>query len=93
MTDSVTHFLYASSKRACERVAEALRREGFAVDVHQLDGGVWSIAALHSLMATSHIDDAEALVSGLAERAGVKYDGYERGRTSYAGDRRTRRPD
>lgn len=78
---TVTHFVYAASKQASERIAADLKRHGFAVEVRQADVGEWAITAVHSLPASADIDSVEEVVSALASEAGATYDGYERGRT------------
>ncbi|MGH2377208.1 MAG: ribonuclease E inhibitor RraB [Candidatus Limnocylindria bacterium] len=78
---TVTHFVYANSKEASERVATALKRHGFAVEVRESESPDWAITAVHSLPASAEIDSAEELVSRLASEVGATYDGYERGRT------------
>lgn len=78
--EGVTYRIYATSKKVCDRVARALQRQGFSVQVEQKDAGSWAIEAVLSVTPPERIEETEQLLSALASEMGATYDGYERGR-------------
>jgi hypothetical protein len=76
----VDQYLYFPNEEVANSVAEAMRRDGYSVEIEAPGSGVknWACIAKKPLMVTpSGLREVRGKLTVLAEQAGGEYDGWE----------------
>lgn len=75
----VIHYLYFPEKKAAEEAVKQLDELEFSIEMRLgADGENWLALITHKIIPTSKsIADARALLTGITERLGGEYDGWE----------------
>jgi hypothetical protein len=79
MAHPLRHYLYFADKRAARKVGEALRDEGYSVDVRRgAEGKDWLVLAKHTAVPSPElVARLTARMEALATTAHGAYDGWE----------------
>jgi hypothetical protein len=75
----VLHYIYFPEKKAAELAANQLDKVEFSIEIRLgADGKNWLVLIAHTIVPTSKsIADVRALMTGITERLGGEYDGWE----------------